>query len=43
MVDAPTEGTSLLSDQPGPGRLCSPKTEIGTYREHVARLTAAGR
>lgn len=43
MADALTEGTSLPSGQPGPGRLVLTDDEIATYRARVANLSAASR
>ncbi|MFF8790860.1 hypothetical protein [Streptomyces sp. NPDC015125] len=42
MADALVEGTSLPSDQPGPGRLVLTDDEIATYRAEIARRTAVG-
>lgn len=39
MANALTEGTSLPSDQPGPGRLVLTDDETVTYRAHIAHLT----
>ncbi|MEU9489423.1 hypothetical protein AB0D83_38320 [Streptomyces decoyicus] len=39
MADALVEGTSLPSDQPGPGRLVLTDDEIATYRDQIARRT----
>ncbi|RXS68753.1 hypothetical protein EST92_26325 [Streptomyces sp. TM32] len=43
MADALTEGTSLPSNQPGPGRLVLTDTEINTYRSHIVHRTAVAR
>ncbi|UKY47808.1 hypothetical protein [Streptomyces inhibens] len=43
MAEALTEGTSLPSDQPGPGHLVLTDDEIATYRARIAHLTAVSR
>ncbi|MCX4638480.1 hypothetical protein OG775_25730 [Streptomyces platensis] len=43
MAEDLTEGSSLTSDQPGPGRLPLTEDEVDRYRAHIAQLTADNR